>query len=204
MNKGWIAFAGVVLAVLLLAIVVVPFFVNADTFRPTVESQLSAALGRTVTLGRLTSSLLGGTLVADDIAIADDPKFSSVPFIQAKKLDVGVEVFPLLFHKQVHITKLNIDSPSIQLIQHSDRTWNFSSLGGGSAQPAARQSGSIPDLSVEELKITNGSASVSAIPATAKPFEYTDVNLTVKHFSFLKTFPFDLTAKQPAGGTLKL
>lgn len=204
MNKGWVAIAGVVLAIFLLAIVVVPFFVNADTFRPTVESQLSAALGRNVTLGRLTSSLLGGTLIADDIAIADDPRFSSVPFIQAKKLDVGVEVLPLLFHKQVHITKLNIDSPSIQLIQHNDRTWNFSSLGGGSTQPGAQQSTSIPDLSVEELKITNGSANISTIPATAKPFEYTDVNLTVKNFSFLKTFPFDLTAKLPAGGTLKL
>ena len=204
MKTGWVAIAGVVIAVFLLIIVVVPFFVSADSFRPTVESKLSAALGRTVTIGRLTSSLLGGTLIADDIAIADDPSFSSVPFIQAKKLDVGVEMLPLLLHREVNITDLTIDSPSIQLIQHTAGKWNFSSLGGASKQSSAQSSGSLPDLSVSELKITNGSATVSSIPVTVKPFQYSDLNLTVKGFSFLKSFPFELSAKLPAGGTLKL
>ena len=195
----------VVLGVFLVLILVVPFFVNADTFRPTVESQLSSALGRNVTLGKLSFSLLEGSLVAEDIAIADDPAFSSVPFIQAKKLDVGVEILPFLFHRDVEITKLKIDSPSIQLIQHVNGNWNFSSLAGSSTPSAGTsQSISVPSLTVDELKITGGSATVSSIPDTAKPFEYSDVNLTVKQFSYNKSAPFDLSAKLPAGGTLKL
>jgi AsmA protein len=198
-------FAAVIVAVFLLVILVVPFFVNADTFRPTVESQLSTAVGRNVTLGRLSFSLLAGSLVAEDIAIADDPAFSSVPFIQAKKLDVGIQVLPFLFHRDVRITKLNIDTPSIQLIQHANGKWNFSSIGGSSPPSAgAQQPGAPPNLTVAELKITHGSANVSSIPATAKPFEYSDVNLTVKQFSFAQSFPFDLSAKLPADGTLKL
>jgi AsmA protein len=205
MQTRWLVVCAVLLGILFLVVLVVPFFVNADTFRPVVESKLTNALGRNVNIGRLSFSLFGSSLVADDIAIADDPSFSSVPFVQAKKLNVGVEMMPLLFHREVRITKLAIDTPSIQMIQHANGKWNFSSLSGSSPSPGAAQTpGSIPDLSVDELKITNGSATVSSIPVTAKPFEYTNLNLTIKHFSFLKSFPFDLSASLPAGGTLKL
>lgn len=204
MSKPWMVIGVVVLAVFLILILVVPLFVNADTFRPTVEDQLSGALGRKVTLGKLTFSFFAGSLVAEDIAIADDPVFSSVPFIQAKTLDVGVRLLPFLFHRTVEITGLNIDSPSIQLIQHENGKWNFSSLGGSSSASGTQQPNGAPNLTVGEFKISNGSAIVSSTPATAKPFQYSDVNLTVKDFSFDKAAAFDLSAKLPAEGTLKL
>jgi AsmA protein len=62
----------------------------------------------------------------------------------------------------------------------------------------------MPDLTVEELKITNGSATVSSIPITNKPFQYTEVNATLKSLSFLKSFPFELSAKLPGECALKL
>ena len=98
MLKQWVlAVAAVaVLAVFILSLV--PFFVNAEAFRPTIESQLSSALGREVTMGHITFAILAGSLDAEDIFIADDPEFSSIPFIQAKKLNVGVEVLPIVFH----------------------------------------------------------------------------------------------------------
>ena len=202
MQKGWALPVAAIVLLMIFVVTLVPVFVNADTFRPTVESQLSSALGRDVTMGRLTLSILAGNLVADDIAIADDPAYSSVPFIQAKRLDVGVKILPLVFHHEVRITRLNIDTPSIQLIQNGSGKWNFSSIGGASATPG--QSSSVPDLTVDELKITDGSATVSSIPMTQKPFQYSGVNLAVKNFAFLRSFPFDLSAKLPGDGSLKL
>ncbi len=205
MLKQWVLVVAAVLFLVLFVLSLVPFFVNAEALRPAVEDQLSSALGREVTLGHLTFSIMAGTLVADDISIADDPAFSAVPFVQAKKLDVGVKILPIVFHHEVRITRLNIDSPSIQLIQNASGKWNFSSIGGASAQPGiTQQSSSVPDLTVDELKISNGSATVSSIPFTGKPFEYTELNLTVKKFSFLTSFPFDLSAKLPVEGTLSL
>ena len=204
MEKRWVLIGAVIVGIFLIIIFLVPFFVNADTFRPTVESQLSSALGRNVTLGKLSFSLVGQSLVADDIAIADDPAFSNVPFIQAKKLDVGVEILPFLIHREVRITKLSIDTPSIQLIEHANGTWNYSSLGNSAKAGTQQQAVSVPDLSVGELKIINGSAMVSSIPVTTRPFEYGDVNVTVKHFSFAKSFSFEISAKLPADGSLKL
>jgi AsmA protein len=205
MDKRWLVIGAVVVGVSLFVILLVPFFVNADAFRPTIESQLSSALGREVTLDRLTFSVLQRSLVAEGITIADDPDFSKVPFIQAKTLEVGIEILPFLLHREVTITGLTIGTPSIQLLEHANGRWNFSSLGSSSSQDSPSQrTASMPDLRIDELKIVNGSAMVSSIPVTARPFEYTEVNLTVKRFSFLKSSPLELSAKLPGGGTVTL
>ncbi|MDE3201017.1 MAG: AsmA family protein [Acidobacteriota bacterium] len=204
MKMRWIKIAGGAIALILLIAIAVPLFIHADAFRPVVENRLSSALGRKVTLGKLSFSLFSGSLDAHDISIADDPNYSGTPFIQAKTLAIGVEVGPLLFHRQVHITRLTIDSPSIHLIQAANGLWNFSSIGVASPSKSATKSTGIPDLTVAELNIKNGSAAVSAIPAVRQPFVYSNIDLTVKNFSFLASFPFELSATLPADGTLSL
>lgn len=204
MKRPWVKVAAIIAALFVVVLVLIPLFVNADTFRPTLQDQLSSALGRKVTLGHLSFSLLSGSLVADDIAIADDPAFSSSPFLQAKSFHVGVHIVPLLFHHQVEITKLTVSSPSINLIHVGNGKWNFSSLGGATSTQSPQQQTAIPDLTVGELKIENGSATVSTNPPTTKPLVYSDINLTVQQFSFLKSFPFQLSAKLPGDGSVEL
>jgi AsmA protein len=205
MQKRWVKIVIGVVVLVVLVLVVVPLFVNANTFRPTVEAQLTKLLGRSVTFDNLSFSLFGGSLVAQNISVADDPAFSTAPFIKARKLNIGVEVMPLLFSRQVHITNFSIDSPAVQLIQNHAGKWNFSSIGGAAAKPASPQQPTAnPDLTVNQLKINDGSVAVESVPSTGKPFVYSDVNLAVQHFSFARSFPFDLSAKLPADGTLKL
>lgn len=205
MDKRWLLVAGLVAGVGLFIIFLVPFFVNAEAFRPTIESQLSGALGRDVTMGKLSFSLMQGSLTAEDIAIADDLAFSSVPFVQAKKLDLSVSMIPLLIHRKVEINGVTIDAPSFQLIKHSNGRWNYSSLGSRPADSSSPpRSTPMPEFSVGKLKIQNGSALVSSIPVASKPFEFTDVNLSIKQFSFRGSFPFEVSAKLQGGGTLRL
>jgi AsmA protein len=204
MRKHWLKVVAGIVALLVLVIVLGPFLLNADDFRPTIESQLSAALGRPITLGHLTLSLLKGSLDAENISIADDPAFSTTPFLQAKSLQIGVEVLPLVLHRQVRITNLTLDTPSINLLHAANGRWNFSSIGGASSTKSPQQVSTLPDLTVGELKIKSGSASVSSIPAVRKPFDYSGINVTVQQFSFLKSFPFQLSAKLPASGSLDL
>jgi AsmA protein len=205
MRNRWVRIAIAVAAVFILVLVVVPLFVNADSFRPTVANQLSQSLGRTVSLGHLSFSLLRGSLEAHDIAIADDPAFNASPFLTARSLHIGVEVLPLLFHRQVHITRLVVDSPSIFLIHAASGRWNFSSLGGPSTPASSPQTPSqLPDLTVGELTISNGSATVSSLPAVGNPFVYTALNLSIQNLSFRSSFPFRLSATLPASGSLTL
>ncbi|MGB2653469.1 MAG: AsmA family protein, partial [Candidatus Acidiferrum sp.] len=71
----------IVLAVLILLLVVVPFLIPVDKFRPAIEQKASQALGRNVQFGSLSLSLFSGSLSAENLSIGDDPKFSQAPFL---------------------------------------------------------------------------------------------------------------------------
>lgn len=203
-QKPWMRAVIAAAALIVIAIVLIPFLVNADNFRPRIQDELSSALGRKVTLGHISLSLFTGSLVAENISIADDPAFSTAPFLQAKELRIGVELGPLVFQRSIQITTFTVNSPSIQLIHSANGTWNFSSLGSAASQPASQQTGALPALTVNELKIENGSAALSSLPAAGNPFTCTDVNLTVKNLSFTQSFPFELSLNVAGGGSLSL
>src|SRR6202022_3163157 len=85
---------GSILALILVAVLAIPLFLNADNFRTRIESTLSTSLGRKVTLGKLDLSVWSGSLVAQNATIADDPAFSTQPFLQASKAKIGIEIIP--------------------------------------------------------------------------------------------------------------
>lgn len=203
-QKRWVRIAGGIAALFLLIVIIVPFFVDADTFRPAIQDEISSVLGRRVTIGRLRFSLLSGSLVARDVAIADDSAFGSAPFFQAKSLHIGVSTAALLFHRQLRVTNFTADAPQIHLISNANGGWNYASLGGGTGRGNANQQDSASGISIGELKIKDGSVDVSTEPATGPPFIYSHVNLTVKHMSYTSPMPFELAADLPAGGSVYL
>ena len=76
---------GIVVILLLVVAIAIPFLINVNNFRPQIESNLSSALGRPVKVGNLSLSILSSNVGADQLSIADDPKFSSTPFLEATK-----------------------------------------------------------------------------------------------------------------------
>lgn len=206
-GKRWVRGFAIAVAVIVIVVLIIPLFVNANTFRPEIESDISSALGRKVTLGNLSFSLLSGSLVADNVSVADDPQFSAAPFAQVKSLRIGVSTGALLFHHQVRISRFLADSPQIHLIESQNGTWNYASLGESgsrSGNAPSNQQTSDSNFRIGELRIRNGSVSVSSLPATGKPFVYDNVNLTVKHLSYVTAMPFHLTADLPGSGSLTL
>ena len=224
--KRALKIVAIVIGVLIVVVLALPFIVNVNNFRPRIESELTTALGRKVSIGNLSLSLWSGSLAADDIAIADDPAFGNAPFIRAKALGVGVEVMPLIFSKTLHITDLTLTQPQVTLLRARSGRWNFSTLGNASPQakqsapptpaaPAAAQKSSPPaesgsdqsfqqNLSVGKLSIKDGVVSIGDSGTSAKPRVYKNVNVTVKNFAFTSQFPFTLSADLAGGGTLKL
>lgn len=213
----WIA---IIVAILIIVIVAVPFFINVNTFRPQIQTELSSALGRDVTLGNLKLSLWSGSLEADNIAIADDPSFSKTPFVKAEALSVGVNVFPLIFSKTLEVRNITLKRPEVVLLRKPDGVWNFSSIGNQTTPgattptPAPKPAGSAPEsaseqsmaqnFSVGELSIKDGQISVADTNAPNRARVYNNVDLTVKNFSFSSQFPFTMSADIPGGGTVKL
>src|ERR1700722_10519260 len=90
-----------VVAILVLVAVAVPLFLNTDSFKAKIEKTLTQSLGRKVTIGKLSLSVLSGGLVAENTTVADDPTFSTQPFIQADSIKINVALLPLIFSKQL-------------------------------------------------------------------------------------------------------
>lgn len=206
--KRLLKILAIVIGVLIVVVVALPFFIDANLFRPRLQSELSDALGRPVTVGNLSLSLLSGGVQADNISIADDPAFSKAPFVQAKSLKVGVELIPLIFSKALNVTELTLNQPQISLVRSQNgEKWNFSSLGNKNAKPATPAEPSASgnaNLSVAKLNVSDGQLTVSRTNSAEPPRVYDKVNIEVSSFSFNSAFPFKLSAHLPAGGSLKL
>jgi AsmA protein len=197
----------IVVGVLIVLVLVVPFLIPVNQFRPTIEEKASAALGRKVELGNLSLSLISGSLSADNISIGDDPKFSSSPFLTAKSLNVGVEILPLVLSKTLNVTGVTIDAPQVTLLHNSAGLWNYSSLGGATAKnKAAKSSGassSAADLTIKKLDLKNGIIIIGSANSQ-KRSTYDHVDVTASNVAMTSQFPVTVTADLPSGGKFKL
>lgn len=205
--KRILKWGGISVALLILIVVSLPFLINVDQFRPTLQADLTNALGREVTLGNLQLKILSGEVTADDLSVAEDPAFGKPAFLRAKSLHVGVEIWPFLFSRKLIVTDLLIDQPEIALVQASSGDWNFSGLGGKSkpASAAPPAQGRMPlDLSVKLVKITNCRLTLSRTVGHWKPLTLEQVNIELRDFSSTTAFPFSLSAQVRGGGTIKL
>jgi len=128
---------GILVAILIVVVIALPFIIDVNTFRPQIESELSSTLGRQVKVGNLKLAIWNGSVSADDLSIADDPAFSNQPFVRAKALDVGVDLWPLIVSRTLHVNDLTITDPQVALLRNSTGKWNFSSIGAQSGSDAS-------------------------------------------------------------------
>ncbi len=205
-----IALAAVVILVVLVA-VCLPLFLNANNFRPRIETTLSTSLGRKVTIGNLKLSVWSGGLIAENVTIADDPRFSTQPFVQAASVKISVELLPLILHREVHVRGFTLQSPQIQLLRAANGTWNYSTIGGAGnphQTPSPETKQTFPDLTVGQVSITGGRITVGIAPANGAASTpdrvYRQVDLNVKNFAFASSFPFTASASLPAQGTVHI
>ncbi len=195
----------IVVGLLIVVVIAAPFLIPVNQFRPTIEEKASAALGRKVDVGNLSLSLFSGSLAADNLSIADDPKFSKSPFLTAKSIKVGVELMPLILSKELNITGITIDNPEVTLIRSSGGEWNYSSFGvagksqGKQERPSGKSSSSANEFSVQKLALNNGRINIGST-SSSKRSVYDKVDLTASDVSLTTKFPVTLTASLPGGG----
>src|SRR5437660_11529776 len=104
--------AGVVVVLVLVA-ALLPFVIDANRFRPEIESSLNSALNRKVDIGNIRLSILSGGVTVENISISDDPSFNTGPFLKAKSLSVNLELLPLIFSLTIYVIVLIIDEPRV-------------------------------------------------------------------------------------------
>src|SRR6202035_2918328 len=180
----------IAVGIVILILVIVPFLIPVNQFKPTIEAKASAALGRQVQMGNLSLSLLTGSLSADNLVVADDPKFSQTPFLTAKAVRVGVAMMPLIFSRALNITSVTIKDPQVTLLHNPAGQWNYSSIGGAATNTnqVPQQNNSSSELSVEKLSLENGTIIVGYV-GNPKRTTYDHVNVEASNISTHSKFP---------------
>ena len=187
--------------VLLLVLIVAGglLLIDANDFRPQIQATLGQALGREVTLGKLHVSVWSGSLDADQIRIGDDPAFGPQAFISASSLRLGVRLWPLLLHRQMHITSLTLQQPTCGCC----RTAPVAGISPASAPARRRQLHRArhaffdppPAFSVDKLRITDGRIDLQRAVGDAR--SYRKVALSADHVGLGAAFPFSMGAISP-------
>jgi AsmA protein len=207
MKRVLIGTVAVVLALLLLGVGAL-LLVDVNHFRPQIEASLGKALGREVSIGELHLAVWSGSLDADQIRIGEDPAFGTQPFVSARSLELGVRLWPLLLHRELHMTSLALDQPVVRLLQNRKGDWNFAGLGGGpsgapaSAPATAPGGGAAAGLTVDRLRIRGGRIELTRMAGDRKVYD--DVQLSADQVGTQTAFPFALKAAIAGGGTLAL
>ena len=174
MMKKIVKYSLGLLGLLVLTLLLVPFFLNVEDYRQQIEQQVEDATGRKLQMGQLKSSLfpwVGITL--DDVVLANRSGFSDHAFLQVKHLDVQVALLPLL-RQSVEIKRFVLQSPEIFLEKNAMGQGNWEDLlpapaavspeggstsGVASQQPVAqteKQSPILAALSADAMVLKDG------------------------------------------------
>ncbi len=217
MRKIAITILVIVVVVVLLA-AVVPRFLDVNRYRPQIQAQLEQRLGRPVSLGNMSLSLLPPSVRVDNVVIGEDAAFKTgKPFAFTQQLYVSMQLLPLL-RKDFQINSLELQRPQVELVRGADGKWNFASLGKQAQQPAPQpqpqQTQQPPQqqqqpqaapaqqqkFELAELKITDGQMAVTDLQKRTPRAVYDHIDLTLKDYAPDKPFKVTATAHLPGQG----
>ena len=200
-----------ILAIVVVALLVAPWFINVDRYKPRIASAIENATGRHVEIGEIHASLFPWIGVRlKNVNLDNLQGFSSRPFASIDDLDIKVALLPL-FSKRLEIKRFEVDGFSLSLERNASGEGNWQGLGGPSTQDAAASaagnagqpaSGSIPTaltaLTAESIHLQNGRLLWSDAKSNTR-IELTDLNLKVDNVSLNQPFAFNLSGKVADG-----
>src|SRR6266436_3325525 len=115
----------VVIVLPLLALAALPFLLNGNSFRPTLQAQMEQRLHSPVTVGDIQLKTFPLALRISDLRIGQPAGIvSKLPFIEAKEVFIAVALWPLL-RKEVVINAVRLKSPRIELVRGQAGAWNY-------------------------------------------------------------------------------
>jgi len=190
---------GIVVVVIVLAVGIFVATFNPNDYRDTVQTKLEQQLDRKVALGNMELGLFPLRFRVYNLAIADDPKFSTRAFVQTQELSVSVKLLPLL-SKSVQIDSLALERPSVELIKNAQGVWNFASI--RQKTPAAAPSSSSPQqFSLGELAINDGAVAITDLQDRKPRTVYDHINLKLTDFATDSPFNLDASVHLPGAGS---
>ncbi len=163
-----LAAVGALIAVIVLAMVFLPYLVPSAWLASVAESSIAAAFERDASLGKVSWGWFAGVTVTD-VSVADRAEFGGGRFLEIDSLSLHVNLRQLVRSRgaDVRVESLVIDSPRVNIVKTAEGRYNFESLVASPTAPApprpaaayATAGPAAPqvDMSIRRLEVRNGS-----------------------------------------------
>lgn len=166
------AIVGGLVALFIGAVLILPKFLNIESYIPQIEQKVSEATGRPFQLGSdFDVSVFPWAGVSfSNLQMGNPELYGGGQFVRVKSFEARVKLMPLL-SKKVEIDKFVLDGPEVTLVKLADGQGNWS-IGGTGQSPqkkeqkkGEKQDGGMPagqggfelaSLEVGEFSVTNG------------------------------------------------
>ena len=199
-SKGFPLWAKILIAavaVLILIVLAVPYFLNVDRYRDTIASAIAKQTGRKVSLGPIHARLFpsAGVSVAD-LHIGNPADFPSGDLVSADEIRVNVALAPLI-HGVVHVNSVDLVNPKLVVLSDSAGKNNYTftpteSADKSEAAPAdatksggSSSSSSVSIDQVDAINLTGAEVEVGTVEhgAAAPLADTKGINVTLHNFA---------------------
>jgi AsmA protein len=185
----WTLIGLVVLVALLLgALLALPWLLDTPAVQAYASQADSHALGRPVKFNALSISTLPlPTVKLRGLQVAEDPAFGPGPFVTVSEGRMRIRIRPLL-QGRVELADLTLEEPRIHVIEDAAGRLNVATLGGGAApapagaprvgtgRPAPAAAGAVL---LSRVHIVNGAIDYQKVGAKSAAFTLDAIDVTV-------------------------
>jgi len=207
MGKGlkWILIIGGGLTLFVVAVlIIIPFFVDIDKYKPEIEKWVAEATGRSFSIGSdLDLSLFPfAGIKFSNLQLGSPQGFKEKEFVTIKEFEVRVKLLPLI-SKEVQVKRFIMNQPRIVLVKNKTgkTNWDFGKKQVDKAKPEPKSIPSEPTvggipikkLDVREFAITEG-ALVYIDHASGLKNEVSDFSLKLDDVSLNSPIKMEFSA----------
>ncbi len=200
-----IALGGVVTLIILI-LLVLPFFVDAEKYKPLLENKVKEMTGRPFSVGgdvNLSFFPFVGVSFTD-LHLGNPPGFEATDFISIKSFEVRVKLLPL-FSRDVQVKRFVVKEPQIVLIKSKQGhgNWEFTAKNIEKSPPETAQKPAsekpleglpIRSLTVGDFSVTKGSIAWND-KATGTRKTIDQLDLVLADLSFDRPIGLTLSAR---------
>jgi AsmA protein len=198
---------GVLLALLVGAAIALPLLIDANDYREPIAKSVKDNTGRSLELGELELKVFPWIrLRVNDAVLGNAEGFGETPFAEVTTVDVGVQLLPLLFNRQLRVSTLTLEGLQVNLQRKADGLSNWDDLAGqgsGDDAPPAEDAESGGGLRLKDIDIAGIAIRGAALryddAQAGQSLRVEDLNLSTGRLVPGQPFDFDTAVKLSLG-----